>query len=124
MNNLPAGLIAGTAANSGAMPDGVRSAIAIGIDLGPNLSVTGSLADDPVAGRTPARGRARVGVAVPARGGGGDAARAAGGAAAGLTTRRVRPGFGDARSSRRLRAVRPATGRSTRAPAPNSPPSR
>ena len=44
MNNLPAGLIAGTAANAGAMPDGVRSAIAIGIDLGPNLSVTGSLA--------------------------------------------------------------------------------
>jgi len=44
MNNLPAGLVAGTAANSGAMPAGVRSAIAIGIDLGPNLSVTGSLA--------------------------------------------------------------------------------
>ncbi len=44
MNNLPAGLIAGTAVNSGPMPDGVRSAIAIGIDLGPNLSVTGSLA--------------------------------------------------------------------------------
>ena len=44
MNNLPAGLIAGTAVNSGPMPDDVRSAIAIGIDLGPNLSVTGSLA--------------------------------------------------------------------------------
>jgi arsenical pump membrane protein len=44
MNNLPAGLIAGTAVNSGPMPDVVRSAIAIGIDLGPNLSVTGSLA--------------------------------------------------------------------------------
>ena len=44
MNNLPDGLVAGTAANSGPMPDGVRSAIAIGIDLGPNLSVTGSLA--------------------------------------------------------------------------------
>jgi arsenical pump membrane protein len=44
MNNLPAGLIAGTAVHSGAMPDDVRSAIAIGIDLGPNLSVTGSLA--------------------------------------------------------------------------------
>ena len=26
------------------MPDAVRSAVAIGIDLGPNLSVTGSLA--------------------------------------------------------------------------------
>ncbi len=44
MNNLPAGLIAGTAVNSGPMPGDVRSAIAIGIDLGPNLSVTGSLA--------------------------------------------------------------------------------
>jgi arsenical pump membrane protein len=44
MNNLPAGLVAGTAVNSGPMPDDVRSAIAIGIDLGPNLSVTGSLA--------------------------------------------------------------------------------
>ena len=44
LNNLPAGLIAGTAVNSGPMPVDVRSAIAIGIDLGPNLSVTGSLA--------------------------------------------------------------------------------
>ncbi len=44
MNNLPAGLIAGTAVNSGPMPADVRSAVAIGIDLGPNLSVTGSLA--------------------------------------------------------------------------------
>ncbi|HEX7638082.1 MAG TPA: SLC13 family permease, partial [Burkholderiaceae bacterium] len=44
VNNLPAGLIAGTAANAGALPDIVRSAIAVGIDLGPNLSVTGSLA--------------------------------------------------------------------------------
>jgi arsenical pump membrane protein len=44
MNNLPAGLIAGTAVNSGPAPDDVRSAIAIGIALGPNLSVTGSLA--------------------------------------------------------------------------------
>ena len=44
MNNLPVGLIAGTAVNSGPMPDDVRSAIAIGIDLGPNLSITGSLA--------------------------------------------------------------------------------
>jgi len=44
MNNLPAGLIAGTAVHTGAMPDAVRSAVAIGIDLGPNLSVTGSLA--------------------------------------------------------------------------------
>jgi arsenical pump membrane protein len=44
LNNLPAGLIAGTAVNAGQVPDAVRSAVAIGIDLGPNLSVTGSLA--------------------------------------------------------------------------------
>ena len=44
MNNLPAALVAGTAVNSGPLPDAVRSAIAIAIDLGPNLSVTGSLA--------------------------------------------------------------------------------
>ena len=44
MNNLPAGLVAGTAVNSGPMPDVVRSAVTVGIDLGPNLSVTGSLA--------------------------------------------------------------------------------
>ena len=44
VNNLPAGLVAGWAANAGPIPDAVRSAIAIGIDLGPNLSVTGSLA--------------------------------------------------------------------------------
>jgi arsenical pump membrane protein len=44
LNNLPAGLIAGTSVNAGATPEAVRSAIAIGIDLGPNLSVTGSLA--------------------------------------------------------------------------------
>lgn len=44
MNNLPAGLIAGSSATSLHGHDAVRSAIAIGIDLGPNLSVTGSLA--------------------------------------------------------------------------------
>lgn len=43
-NNLPAGLVAGTAANAGSLHEAVRAAIAIGIDLGPNLSVTGSLA--------------------------------------------------------------------------------
>lgn len=44
MNNLPAGLIAGSVvASSGAGPM-LQSAVAIGIDLGPNLSVTGSLA--------------------------------------------------------------------------------
>ncbi len=42
LNNLPAGLIAG-GAMQGVSPE-IQSAIAIGIDLGPNLSVTGSLA--------------------------------------------------------------------------------
>lgn len=44
MNNLPAGLIAGNVIQSGNVPDVVKSAMLIGIDLGPNLSVTGSLA--------------------------------------------------------------------------------
>jgi len=44
MNNLPAGLIAGSAVQSAHVQDQVTRAIVIGIDLGPNLSVTGSLA--------------------------------------------------------------------------------
>ncbi|MBE7180136.1 MAG: hypothetical protein INR71_02825 [Terriglobus roseus] len=44
MNNLPAGLIAGSAVQSAHVPDGVTGAILIGVDIGPNLSVTGSLA--------------------------------------------------------------------------------
>jgi arsenical pump membrane protein len=44
MNNLPAGLIAGSVATSSHLSDLVQSAVAIGIDLGPNLSVAGSLA--------------------------------------------------------------------------------
>jgi arsenical pump membrane protein len=44
LNNLPAGLLSGLAVNAGPVVDRVRSAIAIGIDLGPNLSITGSLA--------------------------------------------------------------------------------
>ncbi len=44
MNNLPAGLIAGTSAATLHGHDALRAALAIGIDLGPNLSVTGSLA--------------------------------------------------------------------------------
>jgi arsenical pump membrane protein len=44
MNNLPAGLIAGNAVQSSHAPDRVTSAILVGVDLGPNLSVTGSLA--------------------------------------------------------------------------------
>lgn len=44
MNNLPAGLIAGSAIQSAQVPDQITRAILIGVDLGPNLSVTGSLA--------------------------------------------------------------------------------
>jgi arsenical pump membrane protein len=44
VNNLPAGLIAGSAAQLANVPAPIRAALAIGIDLGPNLSVTGSLA--------------------------------------------------------------------------------
>ncbi len=43
-NNLPVGLIAGSVATSDHLPSQVVSAILIGVDLGPNLSVTGSLA--------------------------------------------------------------------------------
>ncbi|QKZ14184.1 arsenic transporter [Spirosoma sp. KUDC1026] len=44
MNNLPAGLIVGSVVQTGAIPDMIKSFLLIGIDLGPNLSVTGSLA--------------------------------------------------------------------------------
>jgi arsenical pump membrane protein len=44
MNNLPAGLIAGTAVQVANAPDRVTSAILVGVDIGPILSVTGSLA--------------------------------------------------------------------------------
>ncbi|HMA00134.1 MAG TPA: ArsB/NhaD family transporter [Steroidobacteraceae bacterium] len=44
INNLPAGVIAGTAVQSANVAPEVSSAVLIGIDLGPNLSVTGSLA--------------------------------------------------------------------------------
>ena len=44
INNLPAGLMAGTAVQAAHVPPDVSSAILIGVDLGPNLSVTGSLA--------------------------------------------------------------------------------
>ena len=43
-NNLPVGLVAGSVASSDHLPQGVTGAILIGVDLGPNLSVTGSLA--------------------------------------------------------------------------------
>ncbi len=44
MNNLPAGLIAGNVVQGGHVPELVKSATLIGIDLGPNLPMTGSLA--------------------------------------------------------------------------------
>jgi arsenical pump membrane protein len=44
VNNLPAGLVAGRVVEIAHVPDHVRSAALIGVDLGPNLSVTGSLA--------------------------------------------------------------------------------
>jgi arsenical pump membrane protein len=44
MNNLPAGLIASSALAQASVPDPVTGALLIGVDLGPNLSVTGSLA--------------------------------------------------------------------------------
>jgi arsenical pump membrane protein len=44
LNNLPAGLIAATALQSASLPAVVSGAALIGVDLGPNLSVTGSLA--------------------------------------------------------------------------------
>lgn len=43
-NNLPVGLLAGAAVGAAAPPTPVADAILIGVDLGPNLSVTGSLA--------------------------------------------------------------------------------
>jgi arsenical pump membrane protein len=44
MNNLPSGLLAGSALQVMSVPDYLRHAILIGTDLGPNLSITGSLA--------------------------------------------------------------------------------
>jgi arsenical pump membrane protein len=44
MNNLPAGLVAGRVVEIARVPEHVRAAVLIGVDLGPNLSVTGSLA--------------------------------------------------------------------------------
>ncbi len=43
-NNLPVGLIAGSVAGQDHLPPSVVAAMLIGVDLGPNLSVTGSLA--------------------------------------------------------------------------------
>jgi arsenical pump membrane protein len=43
-NNLPVGLVAGSVAGQDHLPPSVVVAMLIGVDLGPNLSVTGSLA--------------------------------------------------------------------------------
>lgn len=43
-NNLPVGLIAGSVLQSDGAAEHVTRAVLIGVDLGPNLSVTGSLA--------------------------------------------------------------------------------
>jgi arsenical pump membrane protein len=44
VNNLPAGLIAGHAVQAAQVQGKITAAVLIGVDLGPNLSVTGSLA--------------------------------------------------------------------------------
>src|SRR6202012_6117566 len=44
VNNLPAGLVAGSALQAAPMPAHVAASVLVGVDLGPNLSVTGSLA--------------------------------------------------------------------------------
>ncbi|HEX8595780.1 MAG TPA: arsenic transporter [Pseudomonas sp.] len=44
LNNLPTGLIAGSMGHIAPLPTQITSALLIGVDLGPNLSITGSLA--------------------------------------------------------------------------------
>ena len=44
MNNLPAGLIASSTVTAGHLPQTVTDALLVGVDVGPNLSITGSLA--------------------------------------------------------------------------------
>ncbi len=44
VNNLPAGLVAGSVVHASQANDAMAGAVLIGIDLGPNLSITGSLA--------------------------------------------------------------------------------
>jgi arsenical pump membrane protein len=44
VNNLPAGLVVGSAVQLGHVSDKLAGAVLIGVDLGPNLSITGSLA--------------------------------------------------------------------------------
>jgi arsenical pump membrane protein len=42
INNLPAGLVAGSTVQLAHMSDKIAGAVLIGVDLGPNLSITGS----------------------------------------------------------------------------------
>ncbi len=44
VNNLPAGLLVSNTVQTSAPPSWIRDALLIGVDVGPNLSVTGSLA--------------------------------------------------------------------------------
>jgi arsenical pump membrane protein len=44
MNNLPVGIIAGSVMAADHVPSNIAGAALIGVDLGPNLSITGSLA--------------------------------------------------------------------------------
>ncbi len=44
INNLPSGLISGAAVKAAGLVGPIRDSVLIGVDLGPNLSVTGSLA--------------------------------------------------------------------------------
>ena len=44
MNNLPTALLAGSTVTAAHLPSQVIGAVLVGVDLGPNLSVTGSLA--------------------------------------------------------------------------------
>jgi arsenical pump membrane protein len=44
VNNLPLGLVSGAVVQLAHVPHMVSGAVLLGIDLGPNLSVTGSLA--------------------------------------------------------------------------------
>jgi arsenical pump membrane protein len=44
MNNLPSGLIGGAAIKAAGISSSLRDVLLVGVDLGPNLSVTGSLA--------------------------------------------------------------------------------
>ena len=44
MNNLPVGLITGSVVQGDHIPEIIKSSALIGVDLGPNLSITGSLA--------------------------------------------------------------------------------